>query len=143
MREELIDIKDLSDSREVMTKKAPRGITIFLLIVATILVVALTWAYFGKLDTYVKASGEIRSAETLSTIVLPNGGKLAAIHSADGCSVQAGDVLFEFDSDYYISQRDLIQKQITEKENDIANSEKLIRAIRQDKNLFDANADAV
>lgn len=141
MRTEIIDIKDISDSREVMMKKSPLAISVFISIIAVIVAVALVWACFGKIDTYVEASGEVRTKESISTITLANGGKIKNILLEDGAIVKKGDTIFECDSEYYEDQKQVISKQISNKKTEIDHHNKLIKAIETDKNLFDKEAE--
>lgn len=141
MRNELIDIADLSDSREVMAQKTPPAIRWFISIVALAVVVALIFANFGELDTYVKASGEIRPTEPVSTITVTTGGKLSEILFEDGASVKKGDVLFRFDCDNYFFQKDSAESQIASKNAEIEKYNALIEAIESDKNTFDKDID--
>ncbi len=142
MRDEIIDINELSDSREVMMKKSPRAISAFISIVAVILATALVWSYFGRIDTYVTASGEVRTDDPVSTVKLSNGGKIKNVLFEDGSSVKKGDVLFEFDSDYYEEQKSITNGQISDKKTDIDNYNKLISSIKEDQNLFDKETEA-
>lgn len=137
MRNELIDIAELSDSREVMAQKTPPSIRWFIVIVAVIVAVALVFANFGEIDTYVKASGEVRPSAPVSTITIPNGGKLSEILFHDGANIKKGDVLFRFDCDYYLSQKDFAESQIANKNTEIENYNRLIEAIESDTNSFD------
>lgn len=142
MRNEIIEMKDLSDSREIMAKKSPPAITILIFLISSILVIALIWAYFAKLDTYVKVSGEVRTSENISEITLLNGGKLSEIKFQDGSYVEKGDVLFLLDDEYYVNQKEIIIKQIEEKKVSIENYEKLITSIKNDKNEFSESQDS-
>ena len=139
----IMDINDLSDSREVMAKKVPPATTVFICFVAMMLIAAFIWAYFGKIDTYVIAAGEIRSAETPSTITLRNGGKIANTIIADGAFVHEGDTIIELDKDYYEKQQSLLDEQIAKKESDIANYQQLIKSIQNDDNMFHESRDPV
>ena len=143
MSVKIMDINDLSDSREVMAKKVPPATTVFICFVAMMLIAAFIWAYFGKIDTYVIAAGEIRSAETPSTITLRNDGKIANIIMADGAFVHEGDTIIELDRDYYEKQQSLLDEQIAKKESDIANYQQLIKSIQNDDNMFHESRDPV
>lgn len=136
MRNEMIDMNDLTDSREVMSKQSPPAITAFILIVTGILITAFVWAYYGKIDTYVTAMGEVRTEDTATGIISTSGGKLAEIKAPDGAKVSKGDLLFSFDSDYYNEQKKTVEQQISDKKKDIENYNTLIRSIEQDENLF-------
>lgn len=137
MREEIIDIKDLSDSREVMMKKSPPAISVFITFVSIILVVVLIWTCFAQKDTYITATGEVRTASPVSTLTMTNSGKIKRILFEDGSSVKKGDTIFEFDSDYYKEQKRIVNKQISNKKLDIDNYNRLINSIKSDKNMFD------
>lgn len=143
MRNEIIDIKDLTDSREVMMKKAPPAMTIFIAIVTSILVVALIWSCFGKIDTYVNAMGEVRTEHPESTITLTSNGKIQKILLADGSTVKKGDTILEFDDSYYSKQKNNIEAQISTKQSDIDKYTRLIKAIKEDRNLFDEKTEAI
>lgn len=143
MSVKIMDINDLSDSRELMAKKVPPATTVFICFVAMLLMAAFIWAYLGKIDTYVIATGEIRSAETPSTITLRNGGKIANIVIADGAFVHEGDTIIELDKDYYEKQQSLLDEQIARKESDIANYQQLIKSIQNDDNMFHESRDPV
>lgn len=142
MRNEMIEMKDLSDSREVMMKKAPPAISMFISVVAIIVVVALVWCYFGQMDTYVTASGEIRTQESVSTIVLTNGGKISNVYLKEGDSVKKGDIILECDSKFYAEQKRIVNGQIDEKNNELANYNRLINSIENDSNMFNKEAEA-
>lgn len=142
MRDEIIDIKELTDSREVMMKKSPPAISAFITIVAIILVVALIWACFGKIDTYVTSTGEIRTQSPTSTLTLTSGGKIKSVLFEDGANVKKGDTVFTFDSDYYEEQKNSINEQILDKQDDIDNYNRLTKSIKDDKNLFDKKTEA-
>lgn len=139
MRNELIDIADLSDSREVMTQKTPPVIRWFISIIAVLVVISLIFANFAKIDTYVKASGEVRPFDPISTITTQSGGKLSMIAFKDGESVRKGDVLFKFDCNYYYSQKISAENQVREKKSEINQYNELMYAIQNDNNCFDEN----
>lgn len=142
MREELLDLKDLSDSRELMEQQSPNGIRIFLLIMAIILTAAVLWAYFGKLDTYVVALGEIRSDGVAATVSLPSGGKIKEVRCYDGEVVKKGDILYVLDDSYYQAQLKAITRQMNEKRETVANYSRLRTAIQQDNNPFNETKEA-
>ena len=141
MRTEIIDLSQLTDSRELMLKKSPPAVSVFVSIIAIIVAVALVWACFGEIDTYVSASGEIRTQETVSTITLSTGGKLKEIFLQDGSVVKKGEAIFTFESDYYKEQKNIVSQQISDKETDIDNYNRLISAIKEEKNTFNESTE--
>lgn len=143
MKNEILEMKDLTDSRELMIKKSPPIITVLIMLVSIVIIIALIWAYFGKLDTYAVANGEIRTIENLSTIKIPSSGKISKINYDDGEHVKKGEILFELDSEYYDEQKRIIEKQIEEKKLYLENYNKLIESIKYDKNLFNQETDSI
>ena len=60
-------------------------------------VVALVWAYFGRLDVHAVAPGKIEAAGYAKVIEPLDPGRIAAIHVEAGHAVKAGDLLLELD----------------------------------------------
>lgn len=143
MRTELIDIADLTDSREMMSQKTPRSISWFILIVTVIVIAALLFSYFGEIETYIQASGEIRPIENVSTVTVTSGGKISNIAITDGEEVNEGDVVLQLDTDYYDQQKTAIEKQLTDKKAEVENYNALINAIKNDTNCFDETNDSL
>ena len=136
MKREIIDISDLSDSREVMLQKAPRSISCFVVIIGIIVSAALIFSCFGKIETHIEATGEIRPAEAVANLTSISGGKIVKILAKDGQVIKKGDVIFEFDDCHYVSQKESIEFQISERELKIEQYKKLIDGIKIDKNPF-------
>ena len=57
-------------------------------------VVALVWAWFGRVDIIATAQGKIQPVGRTKTIQPLEGGKVASVAVEDGARVHAGDVLF-------------------------------------------------
>jgi multidrug resistance efflux pump len=126
----------LSDSREVMDQKVPKGISIFIIFLTTMLFASLIWSYFCKMDIYVEALGEVRTDHVLGTVTLLEGGKVKEIFFHDGDEVKEGETLFSLDGHQYQNQINAITAQIENKRQEIIDYETLKNAILQDKNLF-------
>lgn len=141
MSYEIIELNDLSDSRELMIKKSPHADTILLSIVYAMLIIALVWASFGKLDTFIKATGEVRPTENAPIITLMNGGKVEKINYKDGQTVKKGDVILTLDYKYYNEQKDGLLKQIDQKKLDLEKYDILKDSIEKDVNSFDVEKD--
>lgn len=142
MRDEIIDINDISDSKEVMLKKSPPAITIFISIIAMALISAIIWSCFGQIDEFFSASGEIRTKKFTSMITLTNGGKIKNVLLTNGAQVKKGDTILEIDSDSYKAKEQIIYNQINERQKQIDNYNKLINSIKTDKNLFNNSTES-
>ncbi len=82
---------------EVMeTPASPVGRAVMLSIGA-FLVIALVWAWFGKIDVVSSANGKIIPSDYVKYIQASEIGVVRAIHVQNGQSVKAGEVLIELD----------------------------------------------
>ena len=68
MKAILVDIKDISDSREVYQSKPHPFLWIFTYILLAFLGSAILWASIGKIEIVVKANGQVRPAAGISTV---------------------------------------------------------------------------
>ena len=143
MQTELVDINELSDSREVMSQRTPRSIVWFLIIITVIVFTALIFACFGSIETYIKANGEIKPIEPISTITSVSSGKISNISVLDGAEIKEGDTILELDCEYYNQQKVILESQLTEKQDNIENYTKLISAIEKSTNCFDEQAEPI
>lgn len=111
----IIDIDELTDSREVMDSK-PRSFTIiFIYIIIFLLLAFLIWAYFGKFETVTKINGVVRPDKEVSIISSKNTGKIQDINIKEGKKVKAGDVLFTIEHKDLNIQKQSYEQQLEEK----------------------------
>lgn len=143
MKFEYIDINELSDSREIMQQKAPKSSYIFISVIASLLVISLIWAIFGRFDNYITATGEIRTNENISTVTSLVAGKITEKNFNDNTHIEKGDIILSIDCSYYISQKQILETQRNDNLSNISNHEKLITAIEKDKNLFNENTENI
>ena len=68
-----------------------------ILIICAFVVVALAWAFIGRIDIIAVAQGKIQPAGRVKVIQPLETGKVAAIHVENGQHVKAGDVLIEME----------------------------------------------
>ena len=69
-----------------------------ILIICALVVVALGWAWFGRVDIIAVAQGKIQPAGRVKVIEPLETGRVRALHVANGQHVAKGDILVEFDS---------------------------------------------
>lgn len=141
MKAVIINMSEMTDSREIMESKAPKTISVFILIVALILVSALAWTCFTEMDDYITVAGEIRPEETVATVTAQNGGIVTYVSCSDTHPVSAGDLLLEFNSTVQYERLEHIEEQIEDCNQKISYMETLKQSIKKNKNLF-SKADA-
>lgn len=60
MKPILIDMNEMSDSRELYESRPNPWFSVLIYTILTIVIVAVIWAYFGRIDVVVKSDGIIR-----------------------------------------------------------------------------------
>ena len=76
MKEIILDIKDITDSREVMESKEAPKIRWFIYILSIAVAAAVIFACFFEVDEYTKITGEIRTQKASSTVTSSSDCKL-------------------------------------------------------------------
>jgi HlyD family secretion protein len=133
------DLKDISDSKEILEAKPFPFVQIFIYIILISLLSVLIWSYFGELDEVVKAKGVVRPNSKISTIKNVVSGKVKTLNMKEGKKVKKGDLLYTLDTesiDIKINQtNELLDKNQIEYNNLCKFKESIIKK----KNLFDIN----
>lgn len=75
-------------------------------VLITLIIVLITWSFFGKIDIIVNASGKIIPHGYTKTIASVDVASVKAIYVEDGQKVKAGDVLIELDTSASDADRD-------------------------------------
>lgn len=94
MKPIIINMKEMSDSTEVYESRPNPFMVYVIYLVLAILVIALVWMYFFKIDILVKGNGMFRSDEDIYDISSSVTGKVQSSNVSDGQFVNEGDVLF-------------------------------------------------
>lgn len=136
-----MELKDISDSREIMESREAPGIRYFIYILSLLIVLAIVFSCFFEIDNYTRINGEIKTQISSSTITAGMSGRISSVEVEEGQMVTKGDTLFFMDSEYSESQKKLIDEKITEYTEELDNLKKLKESILQDKNLFDISED--
>ena len=94
MKPIIIDMKDMSDSMEVYESRPNPAITAFVYCILALLIVALIWMGFFKIDIVVKGMGTVETAEEVGTVTNQVGGVIEKRMVEDGETVKKGDILY-------------------------------------------------
>ena len=78
----------------------------FLWIICALVVAALTWAYFGRIDIVAAAQGKFQPRGQVKVVEPLETGRVEAIRVSDGSFVRAGDVLVELDRSAALADSD-------------------------------------
>ncbi|NLY11012.1 MAG: HlyD family efflux transporter periplasmic adaptor subunit [Firmicutes bacterium] len=140
----IIDLSQLSDSREIMEAKPHPFLGWFILILLFIIGIGLAWSYFAVIDEYVKATGIVRPAEGRRIIINEISGKVEEVFFHSGMKVAAGDVLYTLDLSSLVHEFEAKKDQLKQLQQEHANLETLKRSVFEGRNYFiDSNPEQV
>lgn len=131
----------------VDTPPSPVGRAIGFTIIL-VAVIAIAWAYIGKVDIVATASGRIVPQGKTKVVQPADTGIVTAIHVADGDRVKAGDVLIELNSTQAIADRDRFARDLLQANLNLARLRGLAAALPgtpgegREPDLVDPPADA-
>lgn len=142
MKPIIMDLKDMTYSREFMESRPNPIIPIFIYVLISILVIALLWSCFGEIDIYVKSTGVVRPNDKVSSIRNFVTGKVESVFYEEGKEVKKGDILFTLESKNLELERDNLSKQLKKAKVERSNLEKFKQSILDNTNYFDETSEA-
>ncbi len=84
---------------EIIERPAHKAGTVIIVGVFTLLIAAIIWACFSKLDVVITSSGSMQPIGNLNVVQSYSGGTVKSINVAEGEYVEQGDVLIELDTE--------------------------------------------
>ncbi|MDE6313902.1 MAG: HlyD family efflux transporter periplasmic adaptor subunit [Lachnospiraceae bacterium] len=99
MKPIIVDMKDMSDSREVYDSKPMPVLVYTIYCIALLFIMALIWACLFKLDIVIKSDGLFQNNESIYEISSGVTGKVIKCQAENGTFVTEGEVLYELDID--------------------------------------------
>ena len=133
-----INIDEIADSRELIEKKPPKFIIVFIYIFISIIIFFLTWSYFGKKEIVIKSQGIIKS-DCSNIIKTSINGEVKNINVKEGQVIKKGDVLIELESKSTDKKYDIIEANISQLNRQVELLKKYEKSINSNTNLFDNN----
>ncbi len=138
MKEVLIDLNELTDSREMYHSKPHPFVWIFTYILIGLVVTAVLWAACCKKEIVVKAPGQVRPESGISTVRNIVGGELKSTFLKQGMSVKAGDILYIIKHDNLLMERESAEEKLKELEKELENLKIFRNCITTEENNFDS-----
>lgn len=136
MKPILVNINEMSDSREVYESKPNIFFDIFIYVVITLFIIALLWMYFGRIDVVVKSEGMLRPNDQVATIMNSYSGTLEEINVKDGVSVTEGDVLYTIEHADLLTEQAYYSEQLSDIQNELVLLRKYKKSIEDGINHF-------
>lgn len=112
MKPIIINMNEMSDSREVYESKPNRALPVFLYTCLALVLVAVLWMCFGKMDTYVNANGMLRPGEAVNTVVNTVGGEVISVYAQDQSTVEAGTLLYVIEHEELLAQKEFYEEKL-------------------------------
>lgn len=137
MQANIIDFKDLTDSKEIMLSKPNPWMARFIYLLIIILIASLTWTYFGEMDEYVKAHGVVRPMEQISTVLNTVTGEVDAVYFHEGKQVKKGDLLYTVSHDALLLDKNHYENQIKQTELLMDHLSLMRKSVDEMRNAFD------
>ncbi len=136
MREEFIDISEITYSREMYDAKPRPFVSAFIYLFLLILVVAFAWTYFGELDIVARGNGIVRPGENVNTLRTEASGKLQEVNVSEGTMVQKGDRLYVIEHEALSLQQHELEEKISDLQNKLISQKAYKESIMQGEALF-------
>lgn len=138
MKKQMKTMEQLKDSRLLFEKKLPAFGYMILLIVTVALAGIVVWSVKARKPYMIISQGTV-TGETSNYVMPAYTGEIEQCYMEEGKIVQVGDVLFTIKStDYNLQEEQLLANKQTY-ETQIAQSELLVKSIKDNTNYFDSS----
>lgn len=139
MKYKIEELKDITDSREIMQSK-PNGFSKYMTyIILALLIVVVIWSLLAHKQVSIKASGVVKPSDEITKVSSSIAGNVTSVSIKDGDKVKKGDILLILNGDEYVLQRDLLQKSKDNKEKELTAMKNLKKSVIDEKSCFELN----
>lgn len=114
MKPIIIDMRDMSDSKEVYEARPNPLLARFIYLILIMMVVALVWMCFCKIDIVVKGTGTVCTAEEVATVTNQVAGTIIERVIDDGQTVEKGDVLYVVSHENLVLEMTSLENQLSD-----------------------------
>jgi adhesin transport system membrane fusion protein len=128
------DMNDFHKGREFFFLRPSHSVSLFIIVMACIVLSALIWSLIAKMDDIIKASAHLRPISAISHIISVTGGEVIEKKYVNDEQITEGDLLLRIDSSADAIDLQNTQKLMSRIESDIAVAENLLRTINTNKN---------
>ena len=136
MKKILIDMKDMSDSKEIYESRPNPLATSSIYCILGLLLVALLYSFVGEIEEVTEAFCVIRPNEALSTVASLRSGKIKNIYYTSGQEVKKGELLIDIEDTVERDSILLLNKKEKKLSQESKLIERFIKGITIGKNPF-------
>lgn len=138
MKPIILDLYEMSDSKEVYESKPNIVLALFIYLVLAIFLVAFIWMYFGKIDIVVKSEGVLRPSGQLTTVTNKYTGTIETVNIEDGQEIEKGDILYVIEHGDLLKQNNYIKNQLADITKELDNLQTYKKSIEDGVNYFNS-----
>ncbi len=139
MKHTIIDINEMSDSKEIYGQRPNPFLAGFIYSVLLLVVVGIAYCCFCRIEIVASASGIVRPNEDVSTVSSLVSGRVTDIYYIDGQYVQEGELLLEIETTELEISLESYEKSLSDEEGRLAMLEKFVTGVQSDTNPFDSD----
>lgn len=119
MRYKIEELKDITDSREIM-QSTPNGFSKYMMyIIIALLTLVIAWSTIAKKEITVRASGVVKPSEETYKIASGATGSVTTVNLKEGLEVKKGDTLVVVNGEEYELQQSVLQEALDKKEKEL------------------------
>lgn len=135
------DIKDVTDSKELLESNPPKFTFIFIFIVLSLLTSILIWSMLSEKEIIIKTTGVIEPIDKITKVSNVVASRITSIHFSEGDEVTEGQVLYTLENDDLKLQETSYDKKVSDYSKEIDNLNKLKSSVLDNKSYFLNNDD--
>jgi multidrug resistance efflux pump len=139
MKKTILNLKDMSDIKEVYENRPDPSISHFIYVIAAVIAACLIYCCFGTIEIVATARGVIRPNDHISTVSSMTSGRIVQTSYENGQTVHKGDVLMKIDDSSYVISLNSLEAQLRKNQDSIAACQKFIRGIENHQNPFSSD----
>ncbi|MBS3949939.1 MAG: HlyD family efflux transporter periplasmic adaptor subunit [Peptococcaceae bacterium] len=139
MTAQIRNIREMTDSREMIESKPHALVSGFVYILLAVIAVAATWAYFGEIDDYFKAIGTVRPSDQIVAVRNSIAGRVESVFLEEGMRVSKGAILFTLETTTLRLEETRLTEQRQHTAQRLDNLGLLKRSITNGRSYFDRN----
>ncbi len=137
MKPIILNMDEMSDSKEVYDSKPNIFFTIFIYLILAMLAIGFIWMYFGRIDVVVKSEAVLRPNEQVSTVVNEYNGTIEKVYVEDGKRVNKGDILYVINHSDLQTEQNYQEGQLADVKDTISSLRKYKESILDNTNYFE------
>lgn len=138
MKYKIEELKDITDSREIMQSK-PNGFSKYMTyIIIVLLTGAMVWSILANKEITVKASGVVRPSVEVAKLSSSVNGTVTEVNISEGMEVKEGDVLLVINGEEYELQKKSLEESLNSREKELEANKKLKSSILDGVNYLDS-----